>query len=335
MEIFGNEHSAGRRAFGKHVLGLAAMGLCAGIRPALAALDPGRPVSIIVPTAPGATTDIMARAFARHLTRARGQAAVVENKTGATGAIGAQFVARAAPDGHTLLIGPSSTMVVNPLVQSVQYSTLNDFRIVGLLAKAETLIVANPAKGFRNLQDVIRYAKQNPGKLTYGSSGTGSVLHMAMEYLQLSAGIEMMHVPYKGTVQAEVALLSNEIDVLLTNTSSVEVHIRAGKLVPLAITSSTAGSELRGVPRASGAVPGYSVDTWLGVYVPARAGDDTVATLNAALNGFLADPASAGSMKNYGLTGAPGTPAEALQYQRAELGKWSQVVAAARAAGRV
>jgi len=335
MEASENCRMSGRRRFGKHVLGLAATALAMPVRNAMAEAYPSRPLTIVVPTSPGASADIMSRAFSQYLTKAMGQAVVVENKTGATGAIGAQFVARAAADGYTMLVGPSSTMVVNPLVQAVPYSTLNDFRMVGLMAKAEAVIVGSRAKGFRHLGDVIDYARANPGKVTYGSSGTGGVLHMAMEYLQLLTKTDMLHVPYKGAALAEVALLSNEIDVLLTNTSSVEPHIRAGRLVPLAITSTLPWSGLRDVPKASDFVPGYSVDTWLGLYVPAAAGADRVALLNSALNGFLADPASIERMRRQGLAGTPGTPEAALQYQGAELKRWKPVVEAARSAGRI
>lgn len=335
MVLSVNDKRLGRREFGTRTFGLVAMALSTRSYGAPADGFPSKPISLVVPASPGGTTDIVARAFAQQVHKSLRQPGVVENKTGATGAIGAQYVARAAADGHTLLIGPSSVMAVNPLVQNVPYSTSNDFSIVGLLAKAETVIVANPAKGFRNLHDVIRYAKQHPGKLTFGSIGTGGISHVAMEYLQISAGIQMLHVPYKGLVQSETALLSNEIDILLTNTSAIEPHIRAGKVVPLAITSKLPWSGLRGVPHASEAVPGYVVETWFGVYVPSGTADARIGVLNATLNEFLRDPASIEMMRKHGLAGAPGTPAEALQFQSSEIERWKPVIATTKAAGRL
>ncbi len=322
-----------RRAFGVGALGLAAAAQPLAGRAAEA--FPTRPLWVIVPTTPGSTTDIMARAFAQQLTKAYGQPASVDNKAGATGVIGTQFVARAKPDGYTLLVGPGSTMVVNPLVSSAPYDTLKDFRIIGLLCKAETVIVANPARGFRNLRDVIQYARHNPGKLAYGSSGNGSTLHLAMELLQMQTGTEMLHIPYKGTAPAETAVMADEVALMLSNTSSVAAHIKAGKLVPIAITSTLPWRELRGVQLASETVPDYSVDTWLGVYVPAAVNDEVAASLNATLDAFLRDPETVEMMRSRGFAATPGTQEDARRFLAKEVQQWSRIVAAAKAAGRL
>ena len=165
---------------------------------------------------------------------------MVDIKLGASGAIGATFVARAPADGHTLLVAPSKVAVVNPLVSKVAYDINKDFRPVGMLAKVENVLVASKRSGIQSISDVIRIAKAQPGKLTYGSNGEGSALHLGGAFLAQLAGIDMLHVPYKGASLAEAALLAGEIDLLVTNTVSVIQHIKAGTIVPVAILSSTA-----------------------------------------------------------------------------------------------
>src|SRR5690606_23605149 len=164
------------------------------------------------------------------------------------------------PDGYTLLLGPSSVMVVNPLVNSTSYDTVRDFRPVSPLMRAETLLIASAASGFKTLDDVIKQAKANPGKIPYGSNGNGSAFHLAGEYLQMLAGIELLHVPYKGAGPAEIALMAGEISLMVTNTASALPHIRAGKFTALAIVSTGLSRELPDVPHATETVPGYVIN---------------------------------------------------------------------------
>lgn len=314
---------------------LFALALAACATPALANADafPSKSIAVVVPMSPGGATDVLARLLAQHLTQALGQPVVVENKPGATGSIGAQHVARADPEGYTLLLAPSSVAVVNPLVSKVPYDFEHDFRPVGLLAHAETVLVASSASGLKSLDDVIRYAKQNPGKLKFGSNGQGGALHLGAEFLQQAAGIELTHIPYKGASQAETALASGEIDLMVTNTISAMPHIRAGRLVALAIASPGSSRELPQVPSASATLPGYAVDTWLGLYAPARTPDAVIARLNAATNAFLGEAATQEALRNRGFEPAPGTPAAALQFQRGEAAMWEKVVTQAKARG--
>jgi len=298
---------------------------------------PSRSVSLVVPMSPGGSTDQMARSLAQRLTKTLGQPTVVENKAGATGAIAANFVARASGDGHTLLMAPSSVVVVNPLVSNVQYDIKRDFRPVGLFAVVETIIVASKKTGFQTLADVISFAKKNPGKLTFGSNGIGSSFHLAGEFLQLLAGVELLHVPYKGAAPAEAALLANEIDIAVTNTVSILPHIKSGAVTPIAILSSSR-SPSRGlpqVPHASATLPGYVVDTWAGLYAPASTSTEVILRLNTELNKFLLDPDSAEYLRTKGVEPAPGTPDDLVQFQEKELAKWAKVVTAAKAAGRL
>ena len=296
---------------------------------------PSQPITIVVPMAAGGSTDYAARLFARKLSEAFRNPALVDNKPGASGAIGASFVARAPADGHTLLLAPSTVAVVNPLVSKVSYDINKDFRPVGMLAKAETVLVASRRSGIQSIADVIREAKAQPGKLTYGSNGQGSALHLAAEFLAQLAEIDMLHVPYKGASLAETALLAGEVDLLVTNTVSVIQHVKAGTVVPLAILSSAPSQQLPQVPQGSQVLPGYVADTWVAVYAPRATNDATVAKLNTALNNFLSHRENAAEMISRGLEPAPGTTQEATRFQQAEEAKWSKVVASMRASNRL
>lgn len=297
---------------------------------------PTKPLSVVVPMAPGGSTDYLARTVAQYLSEALGKPVVVDNKAGATGAIGTSFVAKAPADGHTLLVAPSSVVVVNPLVSKVSYDIVRDLRPIGLLAKVEVVVVAAKETGFKSLVDMIDYAKKHPGKLTYGSNGQGSAFHLAGEMLGLMAGVEMLHVPYKGASLAEAALLSNEINIMVTNTISAMPYIKSGKVVPLAIASSSGKSrELPEVPLAAETLPGYTADTWLALYAPAATGDAVVERLNSAVNAYLRDPQHVAALRSRGMEPAPGTPGELQDYQARELAMWTKVATALKAAGRL
>ena len=313
---------------------LQALGAAALPLPALAQAYPSRPVTLVAPMAAGGSTDYAARLLAQRLTEAFGVPMVVENRPGATGSIGASYVARSSPDGYTLLLGNSSVVVVNPLTTNVSYDIARDFRPVGMLATVETILVASRKSGIRSLPDLIAHAKATPGRLTYGSNGQGSAFHLAGEFLSLSARIELLHVPYRGASEAEAALLSGDIDIAVTNTVSVAPHIREGLVAPLAIVS-TAPPSLPDVPRATTVLPDYVVDTWVGLYAPRATQDEPVRRLNEALNAFLRAPANAEAMKARGLEPAPGTIEDAVRFQDSERAKWSRVVEFVRAGGRL
>ena len=205
-----------------------------------------------------------------------GQPIIVENKAGAAGAIGAVTVAQAPADGYTALVGPSSAIVINPHVSQISYDVARDFRPVGLVMKAETLIVAHPSKGFNSLADVIGYARANPGKLTFGSFGPGSSAHLVMAHMQSVADIELLHVPYKGAAPAELALVAGEIDLLVVNTVSSLPHIEAGKMTPIALISSAQSQTFPKLAKAADFFPNFIFDTWVALYVPAKTSEAIV-----------------------------------------------------------
>lgn len=296
---------------------------------------PGKQIAVVVPTTPGATTDIIARVLSDSWRKYFQTNVLVENKAGATGAIGAQFVARATPDGNTVLVGPGSTMVLNPMVSETAYDPLKELKIIGVLGKAETVIVANSETGFKNLGDVINFAKKNPGKLTYGSSGTGSTLHLAMEYLQMLTGVTMLHVPFKGTSPAEAALLGNQVSFMLSNTSSVEPHIKSGRLTPLAITSTLPWKKLTNVSNASDTVPNFVVDTWLGLYVPNGVSAVVAEKLNAGLNAFLSESENVEAMRARGFGAMKGSLKDAEKFLDDDIKKWRQTVEKVKKEGKL
>ena len=296
---------------------------------------PDRPITIVAPMAAGGSTDVVARLFAKSLTEAMRQPALVENKPGATGSIGTMHVARSAPDGHTLLLAPGSVAVVNPLVSKVAYDFARDFRPIGLLAMVETVLVASRRSGLKSVADVVARAKAEPGKLSFGSNGEGGSFHLAGELFALTAGIELLHVPYKGAAPAETALVTGEIDLLVTNTVSVMQHLKAGSIVPLAVISSGRSRELPAVPKGTDLLPGFTVDTWVGLYAPAATATATVNRLNETLNAFLRHKETADDMLSRGLEPAPGSIDDALRFQQAETARWSRVVDTLRARKRL
>lgn len=294
---------------------------------------PNRIIKFVAPFPAGGTTDIVGRVLAHRMSQSLGQNVIVENKAGASGAIGVVSVAQAPADGYTALIGASTAIVINPHVTQVSYDVSRDLRPVGLIMKAETLIVANPSKGLKSLADVVSHAKANPGKLTFGSVGIGSSAHLAMAHLQSASGIDLLHVPYKGAAPAELALVAGEVDLLVVNTVSALPHIEAGKMVPVALLSSAKSQVFPKLQAASDFVPDFVFDTWLALYVPAKTGDEIVNRLNAAMVEALKDPKLVQEFQSKGMEPSPGSPAELVAYQTSESARWGRTAASAKAKG--
>jgi len=294
---------------------------------------PSRVIKMIAPFPAGGATDVAGRLLAHRMSSSLGQTVIIENRVGASGTIGVVAATQAAPDGYTLLIGGGSTAVVNPHVTKVPYDMARDLRPISLVMKAETLIVAHPSTGFKSLADVVDYAKRNPGKLLYGSAGSGSAHHLAIVYLQMKTGIDMLHVPYKGTAPSEQALVAGEVNLLVVNTVSALPQIEAGKMVPIALLSSAKSEIFPKLPPASDFLPGYVFDTWLALYVPAKTSDTIVGRLNAAAVEALTDPKLVQDFRSRGMEPAPGSPAELDAYTSSESARWAEAAAAAKAKG--
>jgi len=235
---------------------------------AIAQSYPTKPVRVVVPYPAGGPVDVIARILGPHL--ALGQNVVVENRSGAGGSLGADVVAKSAPDGYTMLIGNTGPMTVNPVLrQDLGYDPRRDFAPVTWLTSSQMVLVVHPSLPVRSVKELVALARANPGALNYGSAGVGNLTHLGMELLQLMAKMKLNHVPYKGVAPAYVDLMSGEIAVMFGNVTGPLAHIQAGRLRAIAVTSSKPSPVLPQVPRVADAYPGFDLVTWMGIFLPA------------------------------------------------------------------
>ena len=295
---------------------------------ALAQAYPTKPVTIIVPFAAGGTTDILARIIGQALTAELGQSVVVDNRAGAGGNIGGQAAAKAAPDGHTLFMGTVGTHAINAsLYKKMPFDPVKDFAPLTHVANVPNLLVANPAQPYKSVKDLIAYAKANPGKVNFGSSGNGSSIHLSGELFKSLAKVDMQHVPYKGSAPAVTDLLGNQIGIMFDNMPSAIQHVRSGKLVPIAVTTAKRSPELPNVPTiAEAGVPGYEATSWFGMFAPAGTPAPVLAKLNAAIVKVLAQPDVKKKINEQGAEVYSETPEQFAAFIQAESVKWGKVV---------
>jgi tripartite-type tricarboxylate transporter receptor subunit TctC len=289
---------------------------------------PNRPIRLLVGLPPGGATDVMARIVAAKLGDALGQQIVVENRPGSGGLIAADTAAKAPPDGHTLLFGAISySAVFASLYKKLPYDPVKDFAPISLVTKVPNVLVVNPATPVRTVSELIAYAKANPGKLSYGSSGNGTSLHLSMEMLKKQTGIEVVHVPYKGGPAAVVDLLAGRIHIMCDNLPGQIAHVKSGRTRALAVTTAKRNFQLPEVPTMMEAgVPGFEVTVWYGVFAPARVPQPILKKLNAELVKTLKMPEIRERMAEYGAEPAPTTREEFAAFQKAEVAKWAKVV---------
>ena len=295
---------------------------------ALAQAYPTKPVTIIVPFAAGGTTDILARIIGQALTAELGQSVVVDNRAGAGGNIGGQAAAKAAPDGHTLFMGTVGTHAINAsLYKKMPFDPVKDFAPLTRVANVPNLLVANPAQPYKSVKDLIAYAKANPGKVNFGSSGNGSSIHLSGELFKSLAKVDMQHVPYKGSAPAVTDLLGNQIGIMFDNMPSAIQHVRSGSLVPLAVTTAKRSPELPNVPTiAEAGVPGYEATSWFGMFAPAGTPAPVLAKLNAAIVKVLGQPDVKKKINEQGAEVYSETPEQFAAFIQAESVKWGKVV---------
>ena len=288
---------------------------------------PAHPVRIVVPFSPGGFVDVPARLVAPRLAAALGKPVYVENKPGAGGTIGAAEVAKSAPDGHTLLFA-GTPHVINPwLYKNLPYDALKDFVPVTLVARGPYVLVVNPQLGVGSVRELIAAAKAQPGKIDYASSGNGSAQHLVCALFASKAGIELNHVPYKGSGSAMQDLLSGQVKMSFAGVPNVLSQVKAGRLRALAVTTARRWGEMPDVPTlAEAGVPGFEATLWIALLAPAGTPAEIVRRLNAETAGILREPEVQHSLRAAGVLPSPLGPAELSAFMRAERDKWGEVV---------
>ncbi len=286
----------------------------------------GRTIRIVVPFLPAGATDVLARITAERFSEYWGARVVVENKPGAGGNIGAEQVARAAPDGDTILIF-SVGMATNPhLYQNMTYDPIKDFEPVSLIAMVPNILIAGKHTPYNNVQEFLAFAKANPGKITYGSSGIGTSLHLAGELFQKMTGTKMQHVPYRGAAQAIQDLLAGQIDVVLDNITSALPQARAGAVKGLAITTAKRSQFAPELQPIADVVPGFDVTSWFAFFLPKGTPRPIIDRIGADLRKALAEPAVRGKMASLAADSVGSTPEELAALLRSETEKWGNII---------
>ena len=289
---------------------------------------PNKPIRLIVTFAPGGGADAVGRAIAGPLGEALGQTVVVENRAGANGVVGADIAAKAAPDGYTLLLGAAGTLAVAPhLGEKLPFDPVADLIPVSLVATSPFVLVVNKDVPVDSVQSLIAYAKANPGKLNYGSSGKGGAPHLATELFASMAGIKMVHVPYRGLAPALADLIAGQIQVMFADVNLVAPHAKSGALKALAISSATRSSVVPDLaPVADAGLPGYAAGTWYGVFLPKGTPAEIVGKVSAALKTVLAAPALKGAMAQQGVEAQWMSPTDFTAFVAADSAKWGKLI---------
>ena len=303
------------------------MSLAAWAQPAF----PDRPIRLVVPFAPGGVTDTSGRLVAEALGKRLGQQVVVENKPGASGNIGTQGVATAAPDGYTLVLAFDGTMVINPHVfASIPFDTLKDFAPVGKIGDATLILVAYPGFAPKTVKELVAFAQQDPKGVSYGTSGVGGTPHIAGELLAQRTGAKLVHVPYKGGGQAMADALGGNIPLVYTAVAGAVTYVKSGRLVPIAVSSRQRSPSLPDVPTfIESGVPDFEAASWVGILAPAKTPRPIVERLNRELNAVLASPEIVEKLAGLGIVATPGTPEQFTEVMRTDLAKYGQVVKSA------
>jgi tripartite-type tricarboxylate transporter receptor subunit TctC len=304
---------------------LAACGLGLAAPVALAQEYPQKPIKMITPYPPGGPTDVLARAISQKLSERLGQPIVIDNRPGASGMIGADMVAKAAPDGYTLLAN-ASIHVINPsLYQNPPYDALKDFAPVSQIAEVPLVLVVNPGLGVKTVKELIAKAKATP--LNFASSGNGSAPHLAGEAFNIATGVAMQHIPYKGSGPAITDLIGGQVSLMFDSLPSSMPHIKSGRIVAIAVTTKKRSSALPNVPTvAESGVPGFDVSTWYGIWAPAATPPAIVRRVSSDVAAVVRMPEVRARLAELGAEPVGNTPEEFAAYNRSELGKWAKIV---------
>ena len=295
---------------------------------ALAQGFPDRPITLVVPFAAGGSTDVVARIVAQKMSEDLGEQVIVQNVAGAGGNLGADNVARADPDGYTILMGTVATHALNPLILKTKpYDPEKDFSPISLLVVVPNVLVVNPELPAKDVAELLALLKAKPDEYSYASSGNGTPLHLSGELFKKMAGVSMQHIPYKGAGPALNDVIGNQVPIMFDNLPSSSSHIKAGTLRALAVTTAERAPSFPDVPTvAEAGIPGYETYTWNALFAPANTPQPVVARLNEAANKALKDPAVVERMKEFSATIVGSTPEELQAHVKAELAKWTPVV---------
>jgi tripartite-type tricarboxylate transporter receptor subunit TctC len=305
--------------------GLAALLLLAAPLAQAQSSFPNKPLKLVAPFSPGGALDLIARTAAQVITEQLGQPVVVENRAGAAGAIGSEFVARQPADGYTLLLGATTTHGINPVLQKLSYDPIRDFAPVSLVATIPHIIVVNPQVPVASIPEFIRYAKNHPG-LTYGSAGSGSPHHLAGEMLKMITGIDVVHVPYKGSGPAMADTIAGQVQFMSIEYTAAVGNIKGGKLRALAVATPQRVPGIELPTLIEGGVPGFEVTAWYAIYAPAGTPPEVVASLQGALARGIRTGEAAAKLASLNAVPVASTPAALSAHMRAELERWGKVI---------
>jgi tripartite-type tricarboxylate transporter receptor subunit TctC len=293
---------------------------------------PSKTVRVVVPYAPGGATDLIARLVAQELTRRLGQQMIVDNRTGAGGVIGADIIAKAAPDGHSVLLAAPAEVAILPHLQKMPYRADRDLAPVSLAAVTPLILVVHPALPVKTVGNVIALAKSRPGQLTYASAGSGGVQHLAGELLKITARIELVHVPYKGAGPVMPDLMGGHVAMFFSGMPPAIPHVRAGKLRAIAVTTTKRSPGAPEVPTMQEAgVQGFDISNWFGYFVPAGTPPEVIEKLNGEINRALKLPEVREKLANVGAEVIGNSPQELAKFWRAESDKFAQLIKASGA----
>lgn len=304
---------------------LLASTLALGLAGAAAADFPDHPITLVIPFAAGGSTDVVGRIVAERMGQELGQQVVVQNVGGAGGSLGAGQVAKADPDGYTILMGTVATHALNPLIlKQKPYDPVADFAPVSLLVLVPNVLAVNPELPVNTVQELIDLAKKEP--LAYASSGNGTPLHLSGELFKSMAGIELDHIPYKGSGPALTDVLGNQVPIIFDNLPSASGHISSGKLRALGVTTAERAASFPDVPTIAETLPGYETYTWNALFAPAGTPPEAIDALAKAAQATMADPAIAARMDEFSATIVASGPQELADHVKAEMAKWEPVV---------
>ncbi len=288
---------------------------------------PTKPIRLVMPYPPGGSSDILARPIANEMSKSLGQPVLIEYKPGAGSTIGADFIAKSAPDGYNMVMLLTAHAINATLVPKLPYDTVKDFTYITIAATLPLVVVVNAQSNIHSIQDLIAAAKANPGKLNYGSAGPGNTSHLAVEYFKSVVGIDIVHVPYKGSGPAVAGLLGREVDLMFDSLSSSLAQIQAGKFRAIGVSTAKRSLVLPQVPTiAESGVPGFDISAWYGIFAAANTPAPIVQKLNAEFIKAMAQPDAKQRIEGYGYQIVGSTPAQLDAHVKSEIARWGKVV---------